>query len=73
MEHTSKSCIFAKNRKKTIMLGVDKKELPKIKGKYVKEMREALYRSHKGNLNASEKEVLSHSFLVLSKYESEWE
>lgn len=55
------------------MLGVDKKELPKIKGKYVKEMREALYRSHKGNLNASEKEVLSHSFLVLSKYESEWE
>lgn len=55
------------------MLGVDKKELPKIEGKYAKEMREALYRSHKGELNASEKKVLSHSFDILSKYESEWE
>ena len=54
------------------MLGVDKKELPKIEGKYAKEIREALYRSHKGELNASEKKVLSHSLFILSKYESEW-
>ena len=59
--------------KVTTMLGVDKKELPKIEGKYAKEMREALYRSHKGELNASEKKVLSHSLFILSKYESEWE
>lgn len=30
------------------MLGIDNKELPKVEGKYAKEMREALYRSHKG-------------------------
>lgn len=55
------------------MLGIDKKDLPKIEGRYAKEMREALYRSHKGNLNAPEKKVLSRSFIILSKYESEWE
>lgn len=54
------------------MLGIDKKELPKIDGKYAKEMREALHRSYKHELNASEKRVLSNSFLILSKYESEW-
>ncbi len=55
------------------MLGIDKKELPKIEGRYAKEMREALYKSHKGELNASEKKALSRSFIILSKYESAWE
>lgn len=54
------------------MLGIDKKELPKVEGKYAKEMREALYRSHKGKLNASEKKALDCSFFILAKYESEW-
>jgi hypothetical protein len=54
------------------MLGIDKKELPEIKGKYAQEMREALYRSHKRQLNASEKKVQHHSFTILKEYESEW-
>lgn len=37
------------------MLGIDKEQLPEVKGRYAQEMREALYRSHKGQLNASEK------------------
>lgn len=40
--------------KSIAMLGIDKKELPKVEGKYAREMREALYRLHRGELNVSE-------------------
>jgi hypothetical protein len=54
------------------MLGIDKEQLPEVKGRYAQEMREALYRSHKGQLNASEKKLQKYSFMILKEYESEW-
>ena len=54
------------------MLGIDKKELPVVEGKYTTAMREALRRACLGESNKSDKEVEARSIRISQEYEVVW-
>lgn len=59
-------------RKENVMLGIDSKELPVVEGKYATEMREALLRVRKGQLNDSERHTEERSQRIKNKYDIIW-
>lgn len=54
------------------MLGIDEKELPVVEGKYATEMRKALQRMRKGQLNDADKRIEEHSHNIKKRYNVVW-
>ena len=50
------------------MLGIDSKEIPVVKGRYAKGMRDTLKRVHTGNLSKADKEIAARSEKILHEF-----